>query len=578
MPFSWPDADAETMRGIGALAALKAELQQLTQALQEAPDWQAGQALLAEIAWCQSKLEELAASWGQKLVVALVGPSGAGKSTLLNALAGRELSAIGLTRPTTRQVVIYARSWGDAHPLVAHCGSERVQVEVDQRAAALDYLILVDTPDTNTLPENQQLLARLLERADLLLAVFPAQNPKLLDNLAFLGPFVQQLPSEAVVPVLNMADRIPREELERVIVPDFRRAVAKEWGLDAQRIFVISAKAALGDHAFPEDEAPLHDLNQFDALRSWLISEVDQKGQLVDRRRSQAEHLVGLVKEHIREVLASSAEARAAAEKALRTIDRKTQRDLLAAITEQIERTRRLDLRAAFYGLLGQRWWGPVGWLVSLWMLIMRLGAGIGRWLRPVPEGALLAGRSAGRAESRALATPPAVWSHVLAQRYAQEWPPVAEALVAAGFAATVRQVTTWQDWAQTRSEELAAQWMRAYEESLERLAHRLSVWPLQLLWNGPTLGMISWVCYETVSGFFTGHYLSADYFRHAAIATATIWLLSFVVLQILVTWALHRPLSRRVSRRLMEATYEGLDVLQGQLEAVRALERLVQR
>ena len=217
------DADAAAMQASGTLAYLDAELVDIEKQLQAAPNWRPAATLLAEVAWCRDKLTQLRASWGQKLVVALVGPSGAGKSTLLNALVGQELSPASLTRPTTRQVVVYAHSLADAEDLVRHCGSENVRVETEREAAALEYLILVDTPDTNTLPENQRLLTRVLERADLLLAVFPAQNPKLYDNIAFLRPYVHQLPQGAVVPVLNFIDRVPHGSRWRRRWPISRR-------------------------------------------------------------------------------------------------------------------------------------------------------------------------------------------------------------------------------------------------------------------------------------------------------------------------------------------------------------------
>ncbi|MBM3187883.1 MAG: ATP-binding cassette domain-containing protein [Chloroflexi bacterium] len=562
----WPDTDAAALRGVGALASSRAELNRLEGLLQAAPDWAPAQGLLAEIAWCQNKLTELATSWEHKLVVALVGPSGAGKSTLLNALAGRELSKTGLTRPTTRQVVVYARSFADAQELVAHCGSEAVQVEIDRDAPVLEYLVLVDTPDTNTLPENQRLLARLLERADLLLAVFPAHNPKLLDNIAFLRPYVERLPADAVVPVLNMVDRIPQEELRQAILPDFRRAMAAEWGLDNDRVFLVSALAAVSPSAFPRDEEPLHDVNQLVALQAWLVGEVDSRGQLADRRLARAEHLVALLKEHARELTAQHEGALSAAEEGLRELSRKTQTDLVEAVAWQVESGRRLDLHAAFYELIGQRWWGPVGWLVSLWMLAMRVSAFLGRRLSPHSG-------SGGR-PSAAPAQRATWWSDLLARRFAQDWPPIAEALVAAGFGPATRELAAWQEWTRQHGENVAAHWAQAYQAGLEHLARRLSSWPLQLVWNAPTLAMVGWICYVTLIRFVAREYLSADFFRHAAIATAAVWLLSFVLLQVLITWTLNRSLGRQVSRDLAAVGDEGVDLFRGQLAAIRALSR----
>ena len=567
-PF-WSAADAATLRSLGRLAAHQAELDQLETALKAAPLWQPGQGLLAQFAWCRDKLKSLQASWGEKLVVALVGPSGAGKSTLLNALAGRELSEVGLTRPTTREVVVYTRAMADAEELVEYCGRDQVRVQVDHQAPALEYLLLVDTPDTNTLPENQRLLSRVLERADVLLAIFPALNPKMLDNIAFLRPYVAQLPADAVLPVLNMVDRIPRGELLDSVLPDFSRAIEREWRFRPERVFMISAKRASPEASFPQDEAPLHDLNQFAELQDWLVETLNRESQLSDRRLARAERLMALVKEEIKGALADSATARAEALSALQELERQAQRDLLAAVFSQAEQAQTLELQASFYVLLGQHWWGPVGWLVGVWVLFLRLGRWVGRRLRP----ARAAGHESGPAPVSAVA--PTLWAEVLQGRYASDWPPVAEALVRAGFEPAVRGAALWQDWAEERGLALSARWAQAYEESLGRLARGLSTWLVQLLWNGPTLGLVGWVGVETVRRFFSGSYLPADYFRHALIAILIVWLLSFILLQIVISLALRGPLQRRVAQRLREAAVASIGVLQDQLRALRELERM---
>ena len=558
----WPSADAATLRSLGRLAAHQAELDRLEAALKAAPLWQPGQELLAQIAWCRDKLKGLQASWGEKLVVALVGPSGAGKSTLLNALAGRELSAVGLTRPTTREIVVYTRALADAEGLIEHCGRDQVRVQVDHQAPALEYLVLVDTPDTNTLPENQRLLSRVLERADVLLAIFPALNPKMLDNIAFLRPYVAQLPPDAVLPVLNMVDRIPRGELLDVVLPDFVRAIEREWRFRPERVYLLSAKQAAPGASFPHDEAPLHELNQFAELQDWLAETLNRESQLSDRRLARAEHLVALVKEQVKDALADSSSARAEALKALQELERRAQSDLLAVVLRQAESAQALELQAAFHALLGQRWWGPVGWLVGIWAFSLRLGRWVGHRLRPSAAGP-------------APALAPTLWAEILQGRYASDWPPVAEALVRAGFEPTVRGAALWRGWAEERGLALSAQWAQAYEESLAQLARGLSFWLVQLLWNGPTLGLVGWVGAETIRRFFSGQYLPTDYFRHALIAILIVWLLSFILLQVAISLALRGPLRRQVTRRLRKAATASAGALQDQLQALRELERL---
>ena len=541
------------MRSAGALAYITAGIDASEEQLRSAPTWRPGQLLLAEAAWLRDKIEQLDISWGSKLVVAIVGPSGAGKSTLLNALAGRDLSPTGLDRPTTRRVVIYAKTKSDAEGLVAHVGDEQVDVKTSYHAAALDYLILVDTPDTNTLPENQRLLSRVLERADLILTLFAAQNPRLHDNIAFLKPFVRQLPANAVVPVLNMVDRVPHEQVDEVAA-DFEGVVAEEWGLAPGRIYLISAKASSAGARFPDDETPLHDINQFAALQDLLFTSLNQASQVADQRLAHAEHLLATLQQHCRSLLDDSRADRSRAESALQRLNGQAQQALEKAIMSRIERGSTLDLHATLYSLLGPRWWGPVGWLVTLWGLLTRAVAFLGHLgRRSRPLDAVWGGATDDRVANLPLSELDDSLV-ALRQLYAQEWPPIADALVAVGFDTSIREATLWEDGARASGKEMRAHVAQAYQEQLARLSRALSAWPLQLLLNAPTIGMIAWASARTVLAFLTESYLPADFFKHAGFAIGTIWIISFILLQILVSLALRRPFRRRLARALADS------------------------
>ncbi len=571
-PSPVSDADAAVLKGISLLAYTTAELDGMEADLRAAPQWRPAKALLAELGWCRGKIEQLRASWGHKLIVALVGPSGAGKSTLLNVLAGRELSATGRTRPTTRQVVVYTRSLADAEDLLQHCGADRVRVETDYQAEGLEHLILVDTPDTNTLPENQVLLSRVLEQADLLLALFPAHNPKMHDNIAFLRPYVRQLPSDAVIPVLNWVDRVPRQELEETILPDFQRWIAREWEVSPDGIYLLSAKASSPGAVFPEDERPLHDLNQIEALRAFLFASLNRTGQVADRRLARTEHLLQMLKGDCRRALQESATARAAAAAGLEDLAHHASQ-ALAKVVLLDGRIPDLDLHATLYADLGQRWWGPVGWLVMLWALVLRLGTALGHLFRR-PRSTLSLRQDPLQKQEPLLPTAELVaLAGATGQIYAERWPPVADALVAAGYEASVRQPTLWDDWVEQRARLLSALGTRVRQEHLERVADVLSFWLVQLLFNAPTLGMVGWAGIQIVGGFFQQQYLPGDYFRHAAIATVIVWLASFIVLQIAISLVLRGSLKRALGRILADAARTQAP-LHEQFAAIASLER----
>jgi energy-coupling factor transporter ATP-binding protein EcfA2 len=569
------------MRSAGHLAYIEVRLDDLEDQLRAVPLWQPAKVVLAELDWVRREMGRLEAAWGKKLVVAIVGPSGAGKSTLLNALAGRELSPTGFERPTTRQVVAYAAARSDVDDLVAALGTDKIAVELAPPTGGLDparagaaqplaHLVLVDTPDTNTLPENQALLAQLLEWVDVLLAVFPAQNPKLRDNLAFLAPFVERLPpsdgdgragerTASVVPVLNMVDRVPLDELQDEILPDFRRELSQAWGREAGRVYLVSAAASApliagAQGRFPRDETPLHGLNEFGELRAWLFEHLNQARQVSDQRFQRAEHLLTLVQRDLEARLAGTAEARAEAESALARLNEQGRR----AMGEELRARQRgggLDLQTELYVTLARRWWGPVGWLVALWALLLRLMRGlsglVGRGSRTSAadrdlfDGLLMGGEGS--------------FLPALREIHAAHWPPTADVLVQAGFSASVRELNAEADL-RARAGEALARCSEVLESQIARWTDYLVVWPVQLLFNLPVLGLLGWIGYETVGGFLgltdTGgaRYLSADYFRHAGIALAVVWLLSFVLLQLVCSLSIRAGLRRALAHACTEA------------------------
>ena len=76
---------------------------------------------------CRGRAGERLRLSGEHTVVALAGSTGSGKSSLFNALAGADLSPVGVRRPTTSKA--HASVWGaeGAAPLVQWLGVPRRQ-------------------------------------------------------------------------------------------------------------------------------------------------------------------------------------------------------------------------------------------------------------------------------------------------------------------------------------------------------------------------------------------------------------------------------------------------------------------
>jgi energy-coupling factor transporter ATP-binding protein EcfA2 len=554
------DGDRLALQSAGALAEIVSELDALQVRLASLSDWQPAVRLQAELAWARAQIERLAAAWGSKLVVVLAGPSGAGKSTLLNALAGREVSPTGLARPTTRGIVAYVAHEADVQGLRARWGQTDVSVQAEPEALGLAHLVLVDAPDTNTTTGGLAALARVLDSADVLVAVFSAHNPRLHDNLAFLAPYVRQMPPASVAPVINMVDRAPLDELRATVAPDLAAALAREWGLEAPRIYLVSARASLPNAAFAADEAPLHALNEFDALRAWLFESLNRASQVVDRRLARARRLVELVQGDLQ---AAATARRAPLQEAQRLLERFGQA-VAAALTEALRQRagslRGLDLHAALYGRLTARWWGPLGWVVAVWGALVRAAA----WVSRLGARGRLSLAGGGDVE---LALDLGSLDETLESAYAERWPPVADALAAAGFEG-LRERRRWLVEAQAARERLQQQSAqaigRALDDSARRLAHPL----LQLLFNAPVLGLLGWTGYRAVAAFVTGQFLPSAYFQNAGVALLSVWAGCFVLLQVLVSLTVRWGLRRRTARALADAaSWRLADELQAQLD-----------
>ncbi|MFO7695659.1 MAG: hypothetical protein R6X16_00690, partial [Anaerolineae bacterium] len=424
-------------------------------------------------------------------------------------------------------------------------GESHVQVTVAQNAPGLAHLILLDTPDTNTVPENQALLERTLEHVDLVLAVFDAGNPQLLDNLAFLAPAMRRLPPDAIVPVLNRVDRVTEAALDRELTPDLQLALRSEWGFDAGRIYHVSARAALEGPGSIEDEHPLHGRNQFGELQGKVLQTLNRAGEAASRRGAHAERLVALLQEDVA-ARVDQAGARNEARTRLNELNHRARQTMAEQVLATLEGGAASSLAEGLYERLARRWWGPVGWLIAVWAVALRF---IG-WLKSVTR------RRGAPAGELSIADAGARQALIATQAslYAVTWPPLGDLLVQIGFSPQVRHTDQWRAHAESVAAAMLAGGEAAVEGVLDQLANRLSLWIWQLLLNGPLIGLVVWVGVRAVGGLFDDVYLGGDFFQQAAIAAAVLWLAAFVILQLSAGMALHRPLERSLARALGEA------------------------
>lgn len=239
---AFPDSPASALSG--RLTAL-ARLVQIGSA-RSGPDGFSEQLL--------SDAQQLLARAGERLrmssahtVVALAGGTGSGKSALFNRLAGADFSAVGVTRPVTRDP--HACVWGVAGsgPLLEWLRVQRRHryarsSALDRGEDAMTGLILLDLPDHDSVVSGASgQVDRLVGLADLVVWVLdPQKYADAAVHRRYLVPLSGH--SEVIAVVLNQADRLSAGQAEDCLT-DLRRLLESE---DLHDVQVLMTSALTG--------------------------------------------------------------------------------------------------------------------------------------------------------------------------------------------------------------------------------------------------------------------------------------------------------------------------------------------
>ncbi|UCF93016.1 MAG: 50S ribosome-binding GTPase [Desulfobacterales bacterium] len=537
------------LKALGTIERFKFDLKLLASGLEAAPLWRPGAALLKQCEEALRMIGGIAERFEHKLVVTLVGPCGSGKSTLLNALAGiDDLSEVGHRRPTTANLVVFSNRGDDARQLRAQLSRETVEIRTSPPAVLLEHVLLIDTPDTDSraLEKHLPMVQKAIALSDVLICVFDAENPKRRDHVDFLAPFVRLFHGESLVGVINKCDRLDEAELKNQILPDFAGYIQTAWQVPVNRVLCISARRHLQNPEWDDMAGPRHEFDQFSELHELVFETFNRARYVADRRIENARSLRDFVFNEfhltIREV---QAPLDSAAER-ITTAERQALLDAVSAMRHN-ETRQFFAVDVVLYQKLAQRWLGPVGWMIAIWARLLIFGTGLLGMLRlghPLSQilGMISALRHFKDAKSaidesqKNQQVDAAFAKYRLAIR--QSWPDIAEMLVKAGFDGAVRKVEEPLSAGGIISDRLASLWAATLDNEIERMAGRLSGAILQLLFNIPGISIMGYTGWLTLTTFFRGHYLSADFFLHAFLALSIVLLLSFFILQGWVRWA----------------------------------------
>lgn len=228
------------------------------------------------------------------VIVALVGATGSGKSSIFNAVAGAQLAATDVIRPTTRLPLAALapsdkddaatpgeREGADIGALLDWAGvTQRVEIPEPGRLPA--GVCLIDVPDIDSVDRsNGELARRLHERVDIVVwVVDPQKYADAIIHNEWIAPMASR--AQSVIVVLNQVDRLTVDERETVRASLTR--LLQEDGLETPTIVETSALtgegiaelvAQLGERAqrVRDDAVTLH--ADLDALRAQLRQELD---------------------------------------------------------------------------------------------------------------------------------------------------------------------------------------------------------------------------------------------------------------------------------------------------------------
>jgi 50S ribosome-binding GTPase len=221
---------------------------------------------------------------GTAFVCALAGGTGAGKSSLLNALAGREVSRPGPTRPVTAEPVAWvpADAAAELGPLLRWVGVDRVASHHDPR---FTDLCLLDLPDYDSVEAGHRATVdQVLPRVD---AVCWVLDPEKYNDRVLHEDYLRPLAHHAdrAVFVVNRRDIIGDARQIAALTADLRRRLEAD-GIHDRPVFVVSADPPDGPRftGEPQEGSPDPSVHgELEDLRTWLSERLQAKAVVTER-------------------------------------------------------------------------------------------------------------------------------------------------------------------------------------------------------------------------------------------------------------------------------------------------------
>ena len=279
---------------------------------------------------------------------------------------------------------------------------------------------------------------------------------------------------------------------------------------------------------------------------------------VVDKRISRSNGIVAYVGRKIADSVGKCLQDLSLAERKIEELREEAMAEAVKAIKEtNAEMAWSADL--ILYRRLAQLWWGPIGWSLNIYVRLMLYGFGFVNLLsfgRPLKQmygiismlfRAYRTGKTLDDSTGQEVSGPLRAYRDA----FRKQWTDIAKTLVNAGFDESIRRPESAGESPNGMHQLFGSTWDSTLHATIEERSQAMSGMWMQVAFNMPVAALLLLITVKVVFCFLTGDYLSADYFRHAAVAGILLWASSFLVFQY---WA-----NRRKGLQLVEDTISHL-------------------